>query len=91
MPITLELPPDLERHLREEIPDLDAEAKIAVALDLFRKEQITIYELRLMLGLSRSEVNTLLIERKEYAQSPTLEDLEDDYRRASEYLKARGR
>ena len=91
MPITLDLPPDLERQLREEIPDLDAEAKVAVALDLFRKEQITIYELRLMLGLKRSEVNALLIERKEYAQSPTLEDLENDYRIASEHMKARGR
>jgi len=49
-PITLDLPPDLERQLREEIPDLDAEVKIAVALDLFRKEQIAIYEFRLMLG-----------------------------------------
>jgi len=50
MPITLDLSLDLKRQLREEIPDLDAEVKIAVALDLFRKEQITIYELWLMLG-----------------------------------------
>jgi len=50
MPITLDLSPDLKRQLREEIPDLDAEVKIAVALDLFRKEQIAIYEFRLMLG-----------------------------------------
>jgi predicted HTH domain antitoxin len=89
MPITLDLPPDLERQLREEIPDLDAEAKIAVALDLFRKEQITIYELRLLLGLTRDAANALLVSRKEFAQSPTLEDVENDARTHSELFKAR--
>jgi predicted HTH domain antitoxin len=80
MSITLEMPETLETRLREEIADLDREAKIAVALDLFRKEQISIYELRLMLGFSRSEVNRFLIERGEWAQSPTLEDLDNDSR-----------
>ena len=87
MPITLDMPQELERHLREEIPDLDKEAKIAVALDLFRKEQITIYELRLMLGLTRDEANALLVSRKEFAQSPTLEDLENDARTHAELFK----
>ncbi len=91
MPITLDLPPDLERHLREEIPDLDAEAKIAVALDLFRKERITKYELGQILGLNRSATDAFLVERKEYAQSPTLEDMENDYRTMTEFFKARGR
>ncbi len=91
MTITLELPEELETRLREEVPDLDAEARIAVALDLFRKEQITHFELGRMLGLDRFETNALLVARQEYAQSPTLEDLENDYRTLSEFMKARGR
>ncbi len=91
MPITLDLPQDLERRLREQNPDLDDESKIAVALDLFRKEQITIYELRLMLGMTRDQANALLADREEYAQSPTLEDLENDYRVASACTKGNGR
>ncbi len=88
MSITLDLPQDLERQLREVDPAFDAETKIVAALDLFRKEQITIYELRMMLGLTRDEVNALLIERREYAQSPTFEDLENDARTHAALFKA---
>ena len=40
--------------------------------------------------MKRSEVDALLIERQEYAQSPTLEDLENDVRVMSEFFKTRG-
>ena len=90
MPITLDLPQDLERRLREKNPDLDDESKIAVALDLFRKEQITHIELGRMLSLDRLETDALLVARKEYAQSLSLEDLENDYRTLSAYMVARG-
>ena len=90
MPITLDLPQDLERRLREKNPDLDDESKIAVALDLFRKEQITYFELGRMLSLDRFETDALLVACKEYAQSLSLEDLENDYRTLSAYMVARG-
>ena len=90
MPITLDLPQDLERRLREKNPDLDDESKIAVALDLFRKEQITHFELGRMLSLDRFETDALLVACKEYAQSLSLEDLENDYRTLSAYMVARG-
>ena len=83
MPITLDLPQDLERRLREKNPDLDDESKIAVALDLFRKEQITHFELGRMLSLDRFETDALLVACKEYAQSLSLEDLVNDYRTLS--------
>jgi predicted HTH domain antitoxin len=90
MTITLDFPAAIEERLREEVPNLDAEAKIAVALDLFRKELITIHDLRRMLGMKWDEVNRFLIERQEWSQSPTLEDLESDYQTLVE-LHARKR
>ena len=91
MPILLEMPAEIERRLRTDEPNLDAEMKEAVALDLFRKEKISIYELRLMLGLTRSEVNKLLVDRQEWAQSPTLEDFENDYQTLAKIMAAHGR
>ena len=79
MPILLELSADVERRIREQFPDLDGRAREAVALDLFRSETISIYELRLILGMSRSEVDRYLIARGEYAQTLTMEDMENDF------------
>jgi predicted HTH domain antitoxin len=91
MAIVIEIPNDLEQRLREDVPNLDVEAREAVALDLFRKEKLTHYELGQILGLSRSETNTFLMDRKEYAQSPTLEDLENDYQTINNIMAADGR
>ena len=91
MPITLDLPTDMERRLRTEVPDFDSEAKTAVALDLFRKEQITQYELGQMLGLDRSETEALLVARGEFAQCLTLEDVESDRRTIGKILGDPGR
>ena len=79
MSILLELPAEVEQRLREQITDLDGRAREAMALDLFRSETISIYDLRLILGMTRSEVDRYLIERGEYAQSPTMEDMENDF------------
>ena len=43
-----------------------------------------------MLSLDRLETDALLVARKEYAQSLSLEDLENDYRTLSAYMVARG-
>lgn len=79
MSILLELPAEVERRIREQITDLDGRVREAVALDLFRSETISINDLRLILGMTRSEADRYLIERGEYAQSPTMEDLENDF------------
>ena len=44
-----------------------------------------------MLNLDRFETDAFLVARKEYAQSLTLEDMENDYRALSDYMAARGR
>jgi predicted HTH domain antitoxin len=89
--MTIEIPNELEQRLREDMPSLDSEAREAVALDLFCKEKITHDELGQMLGLSRSETDTFLMFRKEYAHSLTLEDLENDYQTITKVMPAQGR
>ena len=57
MALTIQLPSDVEQRLRAQTPNLDAEAKEAVALDLFRKGKLSHYELSQMLGLDRFETD----------------------------------
>jgi hypothetical protein len=78
MSIVLELPIETERRLRAEFPCLELAANEAVALDLLRKEKITHHELGLMLGLDRRQTEAFLMERLEFAQCLTLEDVEID-------------
>lgn len=91
MSITLDLPSDVERRLRKTVPNLDTEAREAVALDLFRKESITHFELGQMLGLDRFQTDALLKERGEFAQSLTLADVESDRQSIKELLRETGR
>ena len=91
MPITLELPTEMEERLRGIVPNLDREVQVAVALDLFRKEMISHFELGQLLGFDRFETDTFLIEQKEYAQCPTLDGLEKDYQTGLKILKELGR
>ncbi|MBX3451313.1 MAG: UPF0175 family protein [Planctomycetaceae bacterium] len=78
MQITFNVPKEIEQRLREVAPNVDREAQEALALELFRKEKITHYELGQMLGLDRFETDEFLVGHDEYAQSLTLEDLESD-------------
>lgn len=91
MPLTLELPPKLEAYLREDSPEFERDALVAVALDLFRREKISVSVLGQMLGMNRFEANRFLIERGETAQMLTLEDLEGDYQRLREAFLAEGK
>jgi predicted HTH domain antitoxin len=91
MSITLDLPADVERRLRKAIPNLDTEAREAVALDLFRKQIITHYELGQMLGLDRFQTDAFLKERQEFAQSLTLADVESDRQTIRDLLRETGR
>lgn len=91
MTITLQLPKEMERRLRRDVPNLDSEAQEAVALDLFRKEKITHHELGQMLGLDRFKTDEFLMDRNEFAQSLTLEDLERDRLTIKKVLREMGR
>ncbi len=41
MAVTLQLPPDIEQNLREELGDLGAAAKEAVLIELYRQGRLT--------------------------------------------------
>lgn len=78
MAVTFELPADIEKRLRAESLDLDAEAREASALELFRRGKLSHFELSQVLGLDRFQTDAYLIQHKVYEGSLTAEDLEAD-------------
>jgi predicted HTH domain antitoxin len=81
MALTIELPADVEERLRAENPNLDAEAKEAMLIELYRQEKLSRYELSLALGINRFEVDGLLKKHKVTIDLPTPEEMEEDLRR----------
>jgi len=82
MAVTLEFPAGLEEQLRRVTPDLESDTRTAIALDLFRRELISLSFFGSMLGMDRFEASRFLMERGETAQMLTLDDLEADYQTA---------
>lgn len=78
MAVTIQLPHEIEQRLRTASPDLETEATEAVALDLFRRERISHFELSQMLGLDRFETDAYLKRHHVFEGSLTMEDLEAD-------------
>jgi predicted HTH domain antitoxin len=77
MPVTIQLPADVEERLRAQTPDLENELKEAVALDLFRRGKLTHYELSKILGLDRFETDAYLKRHNVVEGSLTMEDLNE--------------
>ncbi len=75
--VTLNLPPEIEEKLRSETANLDADVKEAYALELFRRERLSHYELSQVLGLHRFETDAYLKRHKVFEGSLTMEDLEE--------------
>jgi predicted HTH domain antitoxin len=78
MAVTFQLPEDVERRLRAESADFDAEAREASALELFRRGKVSHYELSQILRLDRFETDAYLKRHNVYEGSLTMEDLESD-------------
>jgi hypothetical protein len=78
MAVTIQLPLDVERRLRSEMPNLDVEATEAFALELFRRGKLTHFELSKVLGLDRFETDAYLKRHAVFEGSLTMEDLEFD-------------
>jgi predicted HTH domain antitoxin len=74
MAITIELPPDLEQRLKAETPDLAADFKRALAIELYREQRITIGQFAAILGISRWDADGVLKEAKVYYDQ-TIEDV----------------
>ncbi|MGE3244644.1 MAG: UPF0175 family protein [Pirellulales bacterium] len=82
MAVTVELPDPVEQRLRASCADLDAEAKEAMLVELYRQEKLSRYELSLALGLGRFQIDALLKRHNVTEDLPTNEELEADLERA---------
>jgi predicted HTH domain antitoxin len=60
MSVQFDLPADIERRLRAQFANLDAAAKEAALVELYRQSRLTHYELAQAMGVSRLETDTLL-------------------------------
>ncbi|MEX2318135.1 MAG: UPF0175 family protein [Pirellulales bacterium] len=81
MAVTIQLPAEVEQSLRAQSPDLDAEGKEAMLVELYRQERLTHYELSQALGLDRFETDAILKKHKVTIDLPTAEELEEGLRR----------
>lgn len=84
--LTLDLPPDVERHLREESPDLEADLGQAAAVELFREGRLSHFELSQVLGIDRFETDALLQRLGVEEQSLTVEEIQEDFATGLEFI-----
>ena len=64
MPITFEIPREIEQELSRSGADLNGEAREAFLVELYRQERITHHQLAEALGLSRYETDGVLKRHK---------------------------
>lgn len=77
MPVTIELPEEIERQLEAEWKDLPRRALEALAVEGYRTGALTRGQVGLLLNLNFWETESFLKERAAFLQY-TLEDLEQD-------------
>ncbi|HVX84785.1 MAG TPA: UPF0175 family protein [Phycisphaerae bacterium] len=78
--ITLQFPPEVEASLRAQNPNIESQLTEAVAVELFRRGQLSHYELSKVLHLDRFETDAYLQRHKIYEGSLTMEDLDEEAR-----------
>ena len=78
MAVSFQLPTDLERELRSERPDLDAEAKEALLVSLYRQGKLSHLALSKALGLDRFETEDVLHKHNVTEDLGTVEDYLSD-------------
>jgi hypothetical protein len=66
MPIVIDLPTDLEADLRTRLGDLDATAKEAFAVEMYRQHKLTRAQLSKLLGVSRFGADDILKRHQAY-------------------------
>lgn len=87
MPVTIDLPEEIERRLNEEWQDLPRRALEALALEGYRSEVLTRGQVGELLGLDFWQTEAFLRERGAFLQY-SAEDLTQD-RRTQEQLLPR--
>ena len=78
MAVVIEFPKDIEESLRQVNPNLEHDATEAYAVELFRRGDLSHYELSRALGIDRFETDEVLVRHKCYEHSYSVEDLEAD-------------
>jgi hypothetical protein len=74
MPVSFDLPVEVERSLRRDLGDLDGAAKEAALVELYRQQKLSHCELAQALGLSRDETDGVLKKHHVTEDSPSLEE-----------------
>lgn len=87
MAVTFDLPPELEESLRREIGDLDAIAKEAALVELYRRDRVGARELGEALGLNRLEVDEVLKRHHVTEDLPTYREICDEVESLDRLLK----
>ncbi len=86
MPVTIQLPNDVELRLRSKSSDLESEAREAFALELFRQGKVSHFELSQILGIDRVETDSLLKRHGVIEGSLTMQDLDEQARTLNDVL-----
>jgi predicted HTH domain antitoxin len=76
MSIAFSLPAEVERDLRAQFDDLDAAAKEAALVELYRQGTLSHGQLAESLGNSRDEVNAVLKRHNVTEDLPTVEEFD---------------
>ncbi|HEX8914482.1 MAG TPA: UPF0175 family protein [Humisphaera sp.] len=90
MAVSFQLPPNLERELRDERRDLDAEAREALLVSLYRQGRLSHAAVSKALGLDRLETEDVLRKHNVTEDLGTVEDYLADAATLAE-LRMRGR
>ena len=84
MPVTFDLPSDIEHALRDAIENFDSVAKEAALIELYRQRKLSHYQLSQALGISRFEADAVM-----KAHDVPYHITIDDVRRESESIAFR--
>jgi predicted HTH domain antitoxin len=74
MAVTIQIPADVEQRLRAEDPDLEATAREAMLVELYRQDRLSHHELSQAMGLDRFETDGLLKRHGVTEDLPTNEE-----------------
>jgi len=63
MTISIQLPPDVEAHLRSELADVDEVAKLGLAVEAYRSGKLSLGQFAELLGISQYKADGILKDR----------------------------
>ncbi len=85
--VSFDLPDEVEKQLRQVLGDLDAAAKEAALVELYRQGQLSHGQLAVALGISRYETDGVLKRHNVTEDLVTREELDEQVRLLRQLLK----